>query len=60
MQQTDATPWYPTARLLRQSRPGDWYEVVARVIGELSQLRAARPLRHCMEQPLAIRPASAL
>ena len=60
MQQTDATPWYPTARLLRQSRPGDWDEVVARVAGELSQLRAARPLRHCMEQPLAIRPASAL
>jgi tetratricopeptide (TPR) repeat protein len=55
MQQTDATPWYPTAWLLRQSRPGDWDEVVERVIGELSQLRATRPQRHCMEQPLAIR-----
>ena len=55
MQQTDATPWYPTAWLLRQSRPGDWDEVVERVMSELSQLRATRPQRHCMEQPLAIR-----
>jgi tetratricopeptide (TPR) repeat protein len=45
MQQSDATPWYPTAWLLRQSSPGDWAEVVVRVIGELSQLRAARRSR---------------
>ncbi len=24
MQQTETTPWYPTARLFRQSSPGDW------------------------------------
>jgi tetratricopeptide (TPR) repeat protein len=45
MQQSDATPWYPTAWLLRQSRSGDWAGVVARVMSELSHLRVARPLR---------------
>jgi hypothetical protein len=42
MQQTDATPWYPTALLLRQSAPGDWAGLVERVIGELGDLQAAR------------------
>jgi tetratricopeptide (TPR) repeat protein len=42
MQQTEATPWYPTARLFRQSIPGDWTGLVERVIGELSTLCAAR------------------
>ena len=31
------TPWYPTMRLFRQRRPGDWGEVVARVRRELQQ-----------------------
>jgi ADP-heptose:LPS heptosyltransferase len=62
MQQIGATPWYPTARLLRQSSPGDWDEVVARGLGELNQLRAARPLRwgQCIVQPLAFRASPAL
>jgi tetratricopeptide (TPR) repeat protein len=42
MQQTEATPWYPTARLFRQSIPGDWTGLVERVIGELSELLAVR------------------
>lgn len=25
------SPWYPTARLIRQRRPGDWYNVAERV-----------------------------
>jgi hypothetical protein len=29
------SPWYPTMRLFRQSRPGDWDEVFSRVTGEL-------------------------
>jgi len=38
MQRIETTPWYPTARLLRQSRPGDWSGLVQRVIARLRQL----------------------
>ena len=31
----DDTPWYPTARLYRQTRPGDWGTVVDRVVNDL-------------------------
>jgi len=35
MQRMDTTPWYPTARLFRQSAPGDWAGVFERVAREL-------------------------
>jgi hypothetical protein len=35
-QRTDS-PWYPTARLVRQRKPGDWAGVVDEVVRELSR-----------------------
>jgi hypothetical protein len=32
------SPWYPTARLFRQERPGEWDAVFARVRDELLRL----------------------
>ena len=36
----DDSPWYPTARLFRQTGRGDWEGVVARVCGELKKFIA--------------------
>jgi len=36
----DTTPWYPTMRLFRQSKAGDWPEVIARVTTALKEMRA--------------------
>jgi hypothetical protein len=38
MLQREDSPWYPTARLYRQARRGDWPEVIARVAAELDRL----------------------
>lgn len=32
----DDSPWYPTARLFRQTRPGDWNDVIDRVDAALT------------------------
>ena len=32
------SPWYPTMRLFRQHRPGDWQPVIERVLAELKAL----------------------
>jgi len=42
MSERDDTPWYPSARLFRQERLGDWEPVVRRVCGELLQWKAAQ------------------
>jgi tetratricopeptide (TPR) repeat protein len=42
MQTVETTPWYPTARLLRQAFADDWAGVVNRVIRELDGLH-----QHC-------------
>jgi tetratricopeptide (TPR) repeat protein len=35
MQQRETTPWYPTARLFRQTTAGDWAGLLERIIVEL-------------------------
>jgi hypothetical protein len=39
------SPWYPTARLFRQQRPGDWEGVIGQVAQELQRhiARLSRP-----------------
>jgi len=42
------SPWYPTVRLFRQNKPGDWDGVFVRIAGELCELQriaAAASLR---------------
>jgi hypothetical protein len=39
MERTEATPWYPSARLFRQSAEGDWPGLIARVLTELVSWR---------------------
>lgn len=42
MEGRDDSPWYRTMRLIRQVRPGDWADVIARLAGALSHWRDAR------------------
>lgn len=37
------TPWYPTMRLFRQPKPGDWTTVVRQVAESLAEFAALRP-----------------
>ena len=54
------SPWYPSARLFRQTRPGDWDEVLRRVTMELATLanRGAEPASPALDAPSALQSAS--
>jgi tetratricopeptide (TPR) repeat protein len=39
LRERNDSPWYPTARLFRQSRLGDWESVIAKVARELEKIR---------------------
>jgi hypothetical protein len=36
-QDREDSPWYPSMRLCRQRRPGDWTELIARVAAMLAE-----------------------
>ncbi|APZ42468.1 tetratricopeptide repeat protein [Acidihalobacter ferrooxydans] len=40
--ETETTPWYPSVRIFRQARPGDWQETIARLRKALAQWAARR------------------
>jgi tetratricopeptide (TPR) repeat protein len=42
MLDSDASPWYPTMRLFRQTQPHDWDEVFQRIQNELARAAAHR------------------
>lgn len=42
LQNREDSPWYPTMRLFRQAKTGDWSGVIARMTNELGNLVAAR------------------
>ena len=42
LDRTDS-PWYPTMRLFRQSRPGDWDDVFAKMQTELTKVAGGAP-----------------
>jgi hypothetical protein len=42
----DDSPWYPTMRLFRQTRPGDWAVAMDRVVDSLHSLCSGWPIRN--------------
>jgi hypothetical protein len=55
MIERDDSPWYPTMRLFRQPRDGDWTSVIAQVTSELAQRAACRE-RAARAAPISSRP----
>jgi len=49
MEGRDDSPWYPTMRLFRQERCGEWGSVIARVASELEKLSARRQFNQCQK-----------
>lgn len=51
MDDVDRSPWYPTMRLFRQPRAGDWPAVVAHVADELRRVAAGRARSELSHHP---------
>jgi len=51
MRGREDSPWYPTMRLLRQERAGEWEPVVARVAAELEAMAAGRAQAEASRHP---------
>ena len=51
LQEREDSPWYPTARLFRQSRAGDWRGVIERVAAELQAFVSQRAGETVREWP---------
>jgi tetratricopeptide (TPR) repeat protein len=52
------SPWYPTARLFSQTRPGDWEGVFSQMAEALSEQLAAQPI--IAQVPIDVAPAELL
>lgn len=46
------SPWYPTARLFRQEKPGDWQQVINKVSAQLAAFLAIEPTTKDLRQPM--------
>ena len=42
LRDSDDTPWYPTMRLFRQTKPGDWSDVFARIATAVAERASAQ------------------
>jgi FkbM family methyltransferase len=51
MLEREDSPWYPTARLFRQRRSGDWNELFARMANELMRVISGEHERLLLQKP---------
>jgi len=42
LQHRDDSPWYPSARLFRQAKPGDWPGVIEKIGAALGEMQKAK------------------
>jgi Flp pilus assembly protein TadD len=50
----ETMPWYPSARIFRQTNPGDWRTVIDRVAAELGKFELSTPNTLCRVSPASL------